>query len=97
MWRRLSRESLHLATRLCRGSPKRDEGKNNSEVGSRDPILHCMIVYGALFAGPERPDRGLELSTTQLVIVHRGVLGGLDQFGNTSEATLGKILRPQAT
>jgi hypothetical protein len=48
--------------RACIRPHKRDEGKSNSEVGSRDPIVR---FYGALFAGlnGQTEHRGLELSS----------------------------------
>jgi hypothetical protein len=83
MWRRLFRESLHSASRLCRGSPKRDEGKSNSEVGSRDPIVR---FYGALFVGLKRSDRGLERRTEHNPTRHRASPRSI--WGLQAKATL---------
>ena len=45
MWRRLSRESLHSATRLCRGSPKRDEGKAIVRWAPATLLSDCMEPF----------------------------------------------------
>jgi hypothetical protein len=53
MWRRLSRESLHSATRLCRGSPKRDEGKAIVRWAPATLLSDCMEPF--LRASMARP------------------------------------------
>lgn len=54
MWRRLSRESLQLATRLRRASPKRarrDEGRGKKAIVRWAPATLLPIVTGPCFAG----------------------------------------------